>query len=105
MRHLFCFNGKSVVVLLFIFFWIPFSSDDYIADDIAFPFFLDENNIEKLVKCTGNTETPTEQLLHDAEIDKEHSRKETLSKCKVPTIKSDGNNSRYNSKEQMTATL
>ena len=53
------------------------------ADDTAFLIFLDENNIENLVTCTGNTETPTEQLLHGAEKDKVHSHKETFSKCKV----------------------
>ena len=45
--------------------------------------FLDENNIENLVTCTGNTETPTKQLLYGVEKDKVHSRKETLPKCKV----------------------
>ena len=67
--------------------------------------FLDENNIENLVRCTGNTETPTKQLLHGVETDKVHFRKETFSKCKVDTRKSDGNDSSYNSYEQVTVTL
>ena len=111
---LFCFSGKSVMVLFFCdfqissisflinFFWITFSGDGCMADDTAFPFFLDGNNIENLVICTGNTETPTKQLLHGVEKDKLRSRKETLSKCRVHTRKSDGNDSSFNSYEQVT---
>ena len=69
------------------------------ADDTAFPFFLDENNIEDLATCTGITETPIEQLLHGAKKDKVHL------KCKVHTRKSDGNDSSYSSYEQVTLTL
>ena len=109
-----CFGGKSVVVVLscdfpgsnillvIIFFSIPFSSgDNYVADDTAFPVFLDESKIENLVKCTGKTEIPTEQLLHSADQDKVLSQKETLSKCKVHTRKSDDSN--YNNNSYVTS--
>ena len=48
-----------------------------------------------LAASTGKTEKPTEQLLHGA--NKVQPRKETLSKCKVHTRKSDGNDSSYSS--------
>ena len=81
---------------LSFFFGIHFSGDNYVADDTAFTFFVDESNIENLVTYTGKTETPTEQLLHGADKDKMLPRKETISKCKVHTRKSDGNDSSYN---------
>lgn len=71
----------------------------------SIPIFLDENNIESLVICTGNTETPTKQLIHGAEKDKVHCRKETLSKCEVHARKSDGNDSSNNSYKQVTVRL
>ena len=52
-----------------------------------------------LAACTGNTETSTKQLVHGAEKDKAHSWKETLSKSKVLSRKSSGNDSSYNSYE------
>ena len=55
------------------------------------------NYIENLVASPGKTEKPTEQLLYGA--DKVQPRKETLSKCKVHTRKSDGNDSSYSSYE------
>ena len=60
---------------------------------------MDGNNTENLAACTGNTETPTKQLVHGAEKDKAHSWKETLSKSKVLSRKSSGNDSSYNSYE------
>ena len=55
------------------------------------------NYIENLVASPGKTEKPTEQLLYGA--DKVQPRKETLSKYKVHTRKSDGNDSSYSSYE------
>ena len=49
---------------------MPFSGDDYMADDTANPAFVDESNIDNLLTCTEKTETPTEQLLHGAAKDK-----------------------------------
>ena len=69
------------------------------ADDRVLPVFVDENNLENLVTCTGKTETTTGKLLHGADEDKVQFWKETFSKCKVHTRKSDGNDSSYNSYE------
>ena len=37
------------------------------ADDPAFPVFIDESNVENLVTCTVKAETPTELVLHGAD--------------------------------------
>ena len=79
---LFCFCGKSVVVLFFsdflvsnvsvftIFFWIPFSAFDYMTNDTAFPVGVNEGNIENFVTWTRKRETAPEKLVHGADNDK-----------------------------------
>ena len=64
------------------------------ADDPAFPVFIDESNIENLVICTVKAETPTELVLHGA--DKAQPR---IEKRKFHTRKSDGIDSIHNSYE------
>ena len=105
--HLFCFGGKSVVVLFFCdflrkeyfisyhFFLNSFQCWRLYSRWYSTPSFCGWSYIENLAASTGKTEKPTEQLLHGA--NKVQPRKETLSKCKVHTRKSDGNDSSYSS--------
>lgn len=107
--HLFCFGGKSVVVLFFCdflrkeyfisyhFFLNSFQCWRLYSRWYSTPSFCGWNYIENLAASTGKTEKPTEQLLHGA--NKVQPRKETLSKCKVHIRKLDCNDSSYNSYE------